>query len=120
MQPAQLLVQIGKSGRNARQSAVAIEGFSRHLHRAMQGVGEGLEAGRGRAGFRQGVELLLGDFDLFARVAINVGHGLRGYVAADADQIAAQSQIIDDPRIVRGVGRRRRAPNQIRQIGKPA
>src|SRR5665213_2538725 len=43
-----------------------------------------------------------------------------GDVAADADQVAAQGEVVDDPGVVGGVGGRRGAVHQIRQIAHRA
>jgi hypothetical protein len=55
-----------QAGGDARQAAVAAEGFGRHLDGAAQGVGEVDEAAVATAAFGQGVELLFGDLDLVA------------------------------------------------------
>ena len=120
MQPAQLLVEIDQTRGQTRQLAVPAERRGRHLHRALEGVGEGLEAGGRRAVLGQGVEPLLGAFDLVAGVVLHVRGGGDGDVPADADQLPAHGQVIDHPGIVRGVGRRRRSAHQVGEIAQSA
>ncbi len=119
MQAAQLLVQVDQAGGQAGQAAIAAEGLGRHLHRAAQRVGEGHEPGRDRAGLGQAVELLFGALDLIAGAAVG-GGGPDGDLAADADQVAAQGQVVDQPAIFGGVGPWRGAVHQIGQIAQPA
>ncbi len=90
VQAADHLVQIGEAGGDAGQAAVAAVGLCRHLDRALQGVGEGDEAGGALAGLGQGVERLLGDLDLVLGGMLLVAGGRLGDLAADADQVAAQ------------------------------
>ena len=118
---AQHVVQIGQAGGQARQSAVPVEGLGGHADGAGQGLVEGHEAGGGRTGFRQGVELLFGLLDLFPRRKVRIsGGGDGGDVSADPDQVPAQGQVIDHPGIVRGVGGGGSAVDQVGEVADAA
>ena len=124
MQAAQHLVEVGQAGGEARQAAVAAVGLGRHVHRARPGRRRRSdEAAGGAAGLGQGVELLLGRLDLVAggesRVALGGGDG---DLAADADQVAAQRQVVDHPAIVGRVGGRAARGRRGRRgsAGRPA
>ncbi len=76
----------------------------------------------GPAGLGQGEELLFGPLDLVAGgelggrpCAASVGD-----VAADADQVAAQRQVVDRPGVVRRIGGRRGAVHQVGEIAHAA
>ncbi len=119
MQPAQDLVQVDQTGGEPGQPPVAGIGLGRHLDSPAQGIGEIDEAGGRRAGFRQGVELLLGLFDLVASAGLNVAVGLGGNLPAQSDQLAAQGQVVDHPGIVGRVGRRRGPVDQVGKVAQP-
>ena len=120
MQPAELTVEVDQPGGGSRQLAVALEGFGRHLHRSMQGVGEGDEALGRPAGLGQGEQLLFGLFDLVAGGHLGVGGGLCGDLAADANQVSAQGEVVDGAGVVGGVGGRRRAVHEVGEIADAA
>ena len=100
MQPAELPVEVDQAGGNAGQLPVPLEGLRRHLHRPVQGVGEGDEALGRTTGLRQGEKLLLGLLDLVARGQLGVGGGFGGDLSADADQIPPERQVIDGAGVV--------------------
>jgi hypothetical protein len=121
VQAAQLLVEVHQASRQARQATVAAVGLGGHLHGPGQGVLEGHETGRGGAAFGQGVELLFRLFDLVAGGDVGIGAlGLDHDLAADADQIAAQGEVVDGAAVVLGVGGRRRALEQVGQVADAA
>ena len=64
LQAAHLDVEIAQAGGNARQLAVALEGFRRHIDRDREGLGETLESAVVTAGFGQFVQPALGILDL--------------------------------------------------------
>ena len=119
VQAAQLLVQIHQAGRHARQPAVTAIGLGGHLDGPAQGIGKVDKAGGGRAGLGQCIELSLCGLDMVAGGAVAV-IGRRCNVAANSDQVAAKGQIIDHTGIVRRVGSRGRAVDQIGQIAQAA
>ena len=87
----------------------------------MQGVGEGHEPGGDPAGLGEAVELLLGRLDLVLGGELGVAlASCRGDLAADADQVAPQGQVIDRPGVVGGVGGRRGAVDQVGQVAHAA
>ena len=121
MQAADLGVQVDQAGGETGQTPVAAVGLGGHGHRAMQGVGEGNEPLGDAPGLGQGVELLFRRLDLVAgrKFGVALG-GHAGNVAADPDQVAAERQVIDRAGIVGGIGGRRGAVYQVRQIADPA
>ena len=118
MQAAQLLVQVDQAGGDTRKAAVAGEGLRGHLHSALQGVCEVLEAGGGGACLSQGVELLLGLLDLLAGFGLGILDGGLGHLAADAQHFAPERQVVDDAGVVGGVGGRRRAVHQVGEVAQ--
>ncbi len=120
VQAAQHLVEIDEAGAEAGHAAVARIGLGGHVDGAADGVGERDEAAGGRAGLGQGIELLFGGLDLVAGGAVGVDHRLVGDIAADADQLAAQGQVVDHPGIVDDIGRRRGPVDQVGQIAQAA
>ncbi len=65
--------------------------------------------------------MLLGRLDLFAARHFGVAHlGVSRDLAADADEVATQSQVVDDAGVVGDVGGRRRAVHQVGQISHAA
>ena len=120
MQPAELPVEVDQAGGNARQLPVPLEGLRRHLHRPVQGVGEGDEALGRPTGLRQGEKLLLGLFDLVAGRQFGVRGGFGGDLSADAYQIPPERQVIDGAGVVGGVGRRRRPVHKVGEIAHAA
>ncbi len=119
VQAAQLLVQVVQTGGQARQLALALIGLARHFDGARQRLREGHEARRRLARLGQGIQRLFGLFDLFVGGRLGVGR-LLDDLAANADQLAAQGQIIDDAGVVGGVGRGRRPVNQVGEIAQTA
>ncbi len=117
---AELLVQVDQPCGHPRQTAVVGKGLRRHLHGALQGVGEALEAGGGAAGLGQGVELLFGLLDLLAGFGLGVLHRRLGHLARDAQHLAAQRQVVDDAGVIGGVGRRRRTVHQVVEVAQTA
>ena len=67
--PPMRLVEIGESGGETRQAAVAAIGIGRHVDGVGQRGGERLEARTVFAGLSEFVEMLLGLLDLDARAA---------------------------------------------------
>ncbi|MND83426.1 hypothetical protein D3C80_752900 [compost metagenome] len=119
MQTAQLAVQIVQPGSQTGQLALALIGLARHFDGAGQGGGEVDEA-RGRlARLGQRIEGLFGLFDLFVGGRVRVGR-LLDHLAADADQVATQGQVIDDAGIVGRVGRRGGAVDQVGEVAQTA
>ena len=116
MQPAQHAVQVGQAGGNARKAAVAAVGLRRHVHRALESVGEADESRGALAVLGQGVERLFGVFDLLAGGVLGVALGAHGDVPADADQLTAQGQVVNQPAVIGRVGGGRGAVHQIGQV----
>ncbi len=119
MQAAQLAVQVDQAGGQTGQLALALIGLARHFDGAGQGGGEVDEAGRGLARLGQRIEGLFGLFDLLVGGRVRVGR-LLDHLAADADQVAAQGQVIDDAGVVGRIGRRGRAVHQIGEVAQAA
>ena len=69
LQAAHLAVEVDEAGRDARELAVALVGFGRHVDGGGERVGEALEAAIVAAGFGEFVEPALGLLDLVARRA---------------------------------------------------
>ena len=117
LQAAHLGVEILQAGREARQLAVALEGARRHVDRGGERLREALEARAVAVGLGEFVEPALGVLDLLARREVDrrlerdVDH-----VLADADQIAAQRQVVDGAAVIRGVDHRRRLGREAREI----
>ncbi len=106
----------------ARQTAVAVVGLCGHLHRAGERVLQRHEPGRrGAAGLGQRVELLLGGLDHVPGRSFRIaGVGALGDVAADADQLAAQGELVNRAAIVGGSGGRRCAVDQVGEVADRA
>jgi hypothetical protein len=101
VQPAQLLVEIGKPGGKPGQPAIALIGRVGDVHRVGRGLQEALEAALGLACLGQGVEPLLGLDDLFVGALIDIdARGPVGNLCAKRDQFAPDRQIVDHLRIV--------------------
>jgi hypothetical protein len=121
VQAADLLVQVDQAGGEAGQAAVAAVGLGGHGDRALQGGGEADEAGRDAAGLGEFEQLLFGLLDLVAGVELGVALlGEGGDVPADADQVAPQRQVVDRAGVVRGVGGRRGAVDEVGEIAHAA
>ena len=121
MHAADLGVEVDEAGGQARQAAVAAVGLCGHGQGALDGVAERHEALGHAAGLGQLVELLFGGLDLLLGVELGVARlGLGGDLAADADQVPAQGQVVDGAGVVGGVGRRRGAVDQVGQIADAA
>ena len=104
LQAAHLDVEIAQAGGDARQFAVALKRFGRHIDRDGQGLGETLESAVVAAGFGQFVEPALGILDLRARRKIHRRvEGDIDHVLADPDQVAAQRQFVDRASIILGI-----------------
>ncbi len=71
LQAAHLDVEIAQAGGDARQLAVALKGFGRHVDRDGEGLRKALEAAVVAAGFGQFVKPALGILDLRARRKIH-------------------------------------------------
>ncbi len=101
LQAAHLDVEIAQAGGNARQLAIALEGFRRHIDRDREGLGKTLESAVVTAGFGQFVEPALGILDLrpggkiHRRVEGDIDH-----VGADANQVATLCQLVDGASII--------------------
>ncbi len=122
MQPAELLVEIGKPGRDAGKPAVALVGRVGHVHRVGHRLEERLEALARLAGLAQLVKRLFGLDDLFLGLALHLDAGRLGRdVAPKSDQRTPDRKIVDHLRIVaRGEGRDRgpREPREIRRTAQ--
>jgi hypothetical protein len=119
MHAAQLLVQIVQMGRQTRQLAVTLIGLAGHLHGAGQRRREADEAGGGGPVLGERIKGQLRLFDLLDGRRLGVGRVLDD-VAADADQVAAQGEVVDDAGVVRRIGPGRRAVDQIGEIAQAA
>ncbi len=96
-------------------------GLGGHGDGAVESVGEGHEALIAAAGLGQGEELGLGGLDLVTGRTLGVAlGGLLGDLAADADQVAAQGQVVDGAGIVRRVCGGRRPVHQVGQVADAA
>ena len=104
VQAAQLPVEVDQTGGDPRQSPVTAERLGGHVHRPGYRRLETDEAGGDHTGLGQGVELLLRRFDLIAGGAFHVDAGVDRQFSADADEVAAQRQIVDGPGVVRRIG----------------
>ena len=101
LQATHLDVEIAQPCCYARQLAVALEGFSRHIDGDGEGLRKTLEATIVAAGLGQFVQPPLGVLDLRPRREIHrrvVGD--IDHVFADPDQIAAQRQFVDRSSII--------------------
>ena len=113
LQTAELPVEIGHAGRDARQLAVALVGLGGHVDRGRQRIGEALEAAVVAPAFGDLVEPALGLLDLRAgrmvdrRVIGDVDHLL-----ADRDEAAPDREIVDHAAVIGGVDDRRRFRRQ--------
>ena len=67
LQAAHVAVEIGKTGRDARQAAIPLIGLRRHIDGRRQGIREALKAALVAAGLGDRIELALGLLDLIAR-----------------------------------------------------
>ena len=93
-----------KPGCDARQLAVALKGFGRHIDRDGQSLRKALEAAIVAAGFGQFIQPALGVLDLRARRKIHRRvEGDIDHVLADPDQVAAQRQFVDRAPVILGV-----------------
>ena len=115
--PPILRVEIGQTGRQAGQAAVALIGVRRHVDRGGERLGEALEAAIVAAGLGEFVELALGVLDVALRRRVDrrvVGEV--DHVLADRDQIAADREIVDGAAVILGIDDRRRLGGEPRQI----
>ena len=121
MQPAELLVDVDKSGREPGEAAVAQIGGIGHIDRVEDRAAEALEALVDLAFLSELVERLLGLDDLVLGLAVDLHAGrLLGDLLADQDQVAADGEVVDQLRIVpRGEERDRRA-REAHEIGGTA
>ncbi len=121
MQPAELLVEIGKAGRDPRKRPVALIGGKRGLHRLGRGLEERHEPLLDGPLLGQGVEPLLGLGDLVPGIALDLdGAGAVGDVAAKPHEFAPHREVVDHLRVVaRGEGRDGGA-REPGEIGRPA
>ena len=104
LQAAHLDVEVAQAGRDARQLAVALEGFGRHVDGDGERLRKALEAAVIAAGFGQFVQPALGILDLRPRREIHRRvEGDIDHVLADPDQIAAQRQFVDRAPVILGV-----------------
>lgn len=124
LQAAHLGVEVAQARRDARQLSVALERLRREVDRDRQRLREFLEAAVIAAGFGELVQAALGVLDLRPRREVDRGVvGDIDHVLADADQVAAQRQIVDGAAVILGVddgGRFRREPRQILPDGHAA
>ena len=110
LQAAELVVEIGKTGRQTRQMPVALVGGARHLDGSGQRRAEAEEARPVLALLGQLVEPPFRFLDLLLRCRIDGGVvGAVDHVLADDDQRAARGEVIDGATVVLGVDDGRRA-----------
>ncbi len=104
LQAAHALVEIGETGGEAGEAAVAAIGVRRHVDGVGEGCGERLEARAEAARLGKLVELLLGLLDLVGgggvdgRIEGRVDHDL-----ADRDELAADGEVVDGAAVILGV-----------------
>ncbi len=103
MQPAELLVEIGKTGRQPGQPAIALIGGVGDVHRIGGRLQEALKAAFGAARLGQRVKPLFGLDDLLGGVRIGLDAGRAvGDLGPQRHQLAPDRQIIDHLGIVAG------------------
>ena len=121
MQSADFLVEVDQAGRDAGKATIAPVCFGRHLQGTAQGIHEGDEALGRSPGFRQRIEARLCRLDLVHR-RLRVLGGLRpdGDFPADPNQVPSEGQIVDGAGVVRRVGGRWRAVNEVGEIADAA
>src|SRR3546814_20378288 len=99
MKAAGLGVDAVEAGGDAREAAAGIERLLGHLDGELGRLGEGLDRALAATLFRDPVECAFGGLDLFERGDVLAGvERLLHHLAADADEGAEQSEIIDLPR----------------------
>jgi hypothetical protein len=104
LQAAHLGVEVAQARGDARQFAVALEGFGRHVDGDRERLRKALEAAIVTAGLGEFVELAFGILDLRARGKIDRRvEGDVDHVLADPDQIAAQRKFVDGSPIILGI-----------------
>ena len=117
LQTAHHAVEVAHARGDARQAAVALEGFRRHVHGGGESVGETLEAAVVTAGFGDRVQLALGLLDLLARTDIDRRVvGAVDDVLADQDQVAPRREVVDRATVILGVDDGRGLRRQAREI----
>jgi hypothetical protein len=123
LQAAHQVVEIGKAGRDARESALALVGLAREIDRVLQRLGETHEAAVVAADFGDFVEAPLGVVDLVLRGELDRGViGDVDHVLADLDQVAAGGKIVDRAAVVFRVddgGGFRRQPREVLRRVQP-
>ncbi len=118
LQPVELLVDLREPGGDADEVAVVAVARLEVVERLLQRVADA-DHRVGHAPFgdleheRLGTVERVGDV-----VGVVVAH--LGDVAGDADEPAQQRELVDDPRVVPGVGRRRRVGLDLQQRGAAA
>ena len=117
VQPTQQAVEIDEAGRRAGEPAVALIGLLDHLDGAGQRRGELLPAGIDAAFFGKLVEAVLSRFDLLRRRLVERPVvGVVHHFLADADEGAAQRQVVDRPSVMLGVDHRHGGAGEAGQI----
>ncbi len=117
LQAAHAGIQIGQSGRQPGQSAVALIGVRRHVDRGRERLREALKSGIVAAAFGDLVELALGFLDVVCRRRLDRRVvGRVDDLLADRDQVAADGEIVDGAPIILGIDDRRRFRGKPRQV----
>ena len=121
MQAAEALVEVGEAGREAGEAAVALVGGVGDLDRVDDGAAEGLEALVDLALLAELVERLLGLDDLVLGLAVELGAGgLLGDGLAEADQLAADGEVVEELGVVAGGEERDRGAGEADEVGGAA
>ncbi|KAF0176541.1 MAG: Replicative DNA helicase [Caulobacteraceae bacterium] len=101
MQPRDLLVDVAEARCEPRDAAAAFVSGRRRFDGARERHVEGAEAARARAGLREGEELAFRFLDLPLCVHVLGRRGREARdLAADADELAAQREIVDEVGVV--------------------
>ena len=117
LQAAHAVVEVGQSGGEPRQAAVALIGARRHVDRGGERLGEALEAGIIAPGLGDLVKLALGVLDMARRRGVDrrVIGGV-DHLLADRDQVAADREVVDGAAVILGIDDGRRFGGEPRQI----
>ena len=104
LQAAHAVVEVGEAGGKAGQAAVAAIGVGGHVDGVGEGGGERLEARSVFAGLGDLEQRLLGLLDLHGRRRVDrrVEGGV-DHLLADADQFAADGEVVDGAAVILGV-----------------
>ncbi len=121
MQPAELGVERIEARRVARQVAARLHRAVGHLDRQPRRLAEGLDRARHLAGFGDLVQRELGRLDLDQRLDARRGvEGVGRHLAADADHLAEQGEVVDLAGEVARGDQRRRLFGQAGEVARAA